>query len=369
MKSAHFDSCIIGAGAIGLAVARQLALSGQKVVVLEKTNCFGSGISSRNSEVIHAGLYYPPNTLKAHLCVTGRHKLYSFCQRYSIPHRQTGKLIVAHSKEQTRALHSLQTNASANDVPDLQLLDARQLQSIEPLVTGYAALLSPSTGIIDSHAFMSALVYDIQQQQGLLSLHTEFLSATYKNDHFNVNVLSVNEPYEFNCTHLINAAGLSAHQVAATIQNPIEPTIPALYYCKGSYFSYPGTAPFAHLIYPLPEPDTTGLGIHATLDMAGQVRFGPDTEYVASINYHVEASRKTQFTNAIQRYFPSLDTERLVPAYAGIRPKLQGPSQTPCDFTIDIHDSGLVNLYGIESPGLTSALAIAEHIANGLLEG
>ena len=360
MQQVHFDSCIIGAGVIGLAIARQLARAGRSTIILEQAGCIGSGISSRNSEVIHGGLYYAPNSLKAQLCVHGKHQLYQYCEQHRVPHRRIGKLIVARSSAQGEALQSIADNALENGVSDLEHIPAARLKAMEPEVAGCMALLSPSTGIIDGHALMQSLCMELEQHGGLLSLHTRFQHARFSGDHFDVTVSSVGEPYHFRCTHLINAAGLQAQSVAARIEAGQTPLIPPLHYCKGSYFALHGPAPFSRLIYPLPEPNTTGLGIHATLDLAGQVRFGPDTDYVTQVDYQVEPSRKARFIAAIKHYYPGLMEARLVPAYAGIRPKLQGPSAAPCDFRIDVNPSGVINLFGIESPGLTAALAIAE---------
>lgn len=366
----HFDSCIVGAGVVGLAIARRLALSGQSVVVIEKAPWYGSEISSRNSEVIHAGIYYPTGSLKAQLCVEGKEKLYQYCISHNIGHKKLGKLIVANSDAQAQDLAALKRKAEDNGVMDLQWVSTEQLRQWEPNVAGSAALLSPSTGIIDSHALMTSLVAEIESKQGILCLKTEFKRATCQGSDqsggFIVNVESVGEAYRFACTNLINCAGLGAQSVAANIQSSDAFDIPPLHHCKGCYFSLSGKSPFNRLIYPMPEANTTGLGVHATLDLSGQAKFGPDTEYLDGEDYQVPESRRSQFADAIKRYFPALDESRLTPAYAGIRPKIQGPGEPARDFIIQQSGAGLIQLFGIESPGLTSSLAIADHVAKML---
>ena len=365
----HFDCCVVGAGVVGLACARALAMRGYSTIVLEKSNSFGSGISSRSSEVIHAGIYYPTDSLKARLCVEGKQLLYEYCQRKAIPHRRLGKLIVATNDEQIEQLSVLASKANANGVSDLEWVDPTRLKNMEPLVRAKQALLSPSTGIIDSHILMSRLAQDLEAEQGLLSLNTEFMAATQCAEGFRVEVCSVGETYRFHCDYLVNAAGLGAPNVASRIDGCPPDDIPDLYLCRGCYFSMSGPAPFRHLIYPVPEPNNSGLGIHATLDLAGQVRFGPDVEYVDQEDYSIPQRKAFEFTSAIQRYFPSLDPQRLVPAYAGIRPKLQGPGREACDFEIRYCGSGLINLFGFESPGLTASLAIGATVSSLINRG
>jgi len=357
----HFDNCVVG-----LAIALALVQRGQSVLVLEKEPWYGSGVSSRNSEVIHAGIYYPVGSLKAKLCVEGKARLYHYCETHGVRHQLIGKLIVASSVEQNRELEAILQKARANGVEDLQWVDLAQLRAWEPQVAGHSALLSPSTGIVDSHGLMSALLAEIETGGGTLCLKTEFQSATPASEGYRVTVDSVGEPYHFHCTHLINAAGLGAQSVAGAIEGLTQDNIPPLYYCKGHYFSLSGASPFHRLIYPIPEANTTGLGIHATLDLQGQVRFGPDTLYQDQPDYSIPDSLRDKFAVAIRRYYPTLDEARLIPAYAGIRPKIQGPQDPAKDFIIDQPLPGLVNLFGIESPGLTSSLAIAEHVANQL---
>lgn len=363
----HFDSCIIGAGVIGLAIGCELARAGQTVLVLEQHSRYGSETSSRNSEVIHAGIYYPTGSLKAELCVEGRDRLYHYCEHNRIPHRPIGKLIVA-GPQQADALVQLQQQAAANNAGPLTWLDQKQLQQLEPEVRAEQALLSPHTGIISSQHLLDCLAAELQQHHGLLSLNTCFLAATRNGENYVVEVESVGEHYRFGCQHLINSAGLQATAIASRIEGVDPSSIPRLHFCKGSYFSLSGRAPFQHLIYPLPEANTTGLGIHATLDLAGNVRFGPDTEYLATPDYQVVTSRAPYFAAAIQRYYPGLQMDRLSPAYAGVRPKLQGPGDAPQDFRIDRSVPGLIQLFGIESPGLTSALALARRVRQWLLD-
>jgi L-2-hydroxyglutarate oxidase LhgO len=362
-KLDHVDVCVIGAGVVGLAVAKVFSERGKAVVVLEAQKCHGSGISSRNSEVIHAGLYYPDGSLKAKLCVEGKHLLYSFCEKFKVPHRRLGKLVVAKGTSQVDQLLTLQQKAIDNGVGDTSIIDASNLTALEPKVAGDAALHSPSTGIVDCHAFMDALLGVIESFGGSLSRDTEFKSAEYDGHDYTIQVVSVGESYRFKAALLVNCAGIEACEVAKKIEGVDPDSIPLLYLCKGSYFALRGRVPFRHLIYPLPEAGGTGLGVHATLDLGGQVRFGPDTEYVEQIDYDVDVRKRDSFTTAIMRYFPDIAPEHLSPAYAGIRPKLQAPGSSPVDFRIEMSAPGMVNLYGIESPGLTASLAIGDHVS------
>ena len=364
----HFDVCVVGAGVVGLAIARETSMSGMSVLVIEKEAEYGSGISSRNSEVIHAGIYYPEGSLKAKLCVEGKHLLYEYCKQRGIAHRRIGKLIVASSAEQHDELEALNKKAKRNGVDDLQWIDRVQLRAMEPNVSGECALLSPSTGIIDTHGLMTSLLADIESASGILSLQTAFQFAEPTASGFMVEVKSVNERFQFNCGFLINAAGLASQTVASNVMGLSTTAIPPLYYCRGRYFSLSGPSPFNHLVYPLPEANTTGLGIHATLDLGGQARFGPDVEYVDSEDYSLDQSCRPIFATAIRRYFPALDEDKLNPAYVGIRPKLQAPGAAAQDFVIRSSLPGLVNLFGIESPGLTSSLAIAKYVVTDMLQ-
>lgn len=357
-----FDCCVVGAGVVGLAIAYKLSSKGKSVIVLEQSDTIGSGISSRNSEVIHAGIYYPANSLKAKLCVAGKQSLYEFCDTFNVPHKRLGKMIVATNPAQADQLGDIESKALTNGVNDLLWLDKAKAVAMEPNVDAYAALWSPSTGIIDVHTYMSALDAGIQQHSGLVCLNTTFLEAEKLSSGYSVTVESVGETYSFETELLVNAAGLGAQSVSSKVDGVIQSTIPELHYCRGCYFSYTGKSPFNSLIYPTPEKNTTGLGVHATLDMGGQVKFGPDTEYIPEEDYTLDESRKESFFNAIKGYFPLVDIERLIPAYTGIRPKLQGPGEAPRDFEIELSAEGYIALYGIESPGLTSSLAIADHV-------
>jgi L-2-hydroxyglutarate oxidase LhgO len=357
------DCVVIGAGVIGLAVARRLAQLGREVIVLEAAEGIGTVTSSRNSEVIHAGIYYPAGSLMARMCVSGRHALYAYCREHGIPHRNCGKLIVATSPKETAKLASIRAHAEANGVDDLKTLSSDAARALEPALHCDAALLSPSTGIIDSHAFMLALRGEAEDAGAALAFHTPLLRA--KADRGWIELDAGGEaPMTLECRLLVNAAGLNASAVARGIEGmPIE-LIPHAYLAKGNYFSCSARAPFSHLIYPVPEPG--GLGVHLTLDMAGQARFGPDVEWVESIDYAVDPARAERFYPAIRRYWPTLPDGALMPSYSGIRPKIVPPAVAVQDFLIQGPSNhgvgGLINLFGIESPGLTSSLAIADYV-------
>ncbi|MDE1465412.1 NAD(P)/FAD-dependent oxidoreductase [Spartinivicinus poritis] len=367
------DFTIVGAGVVGLAIAARLATDNCTTVIVEQHPHFGEEVSSRNSEVIHAGIYYPSQSLKAQLCVRGKELLYDYCQRYQIPYQQCGKLIVACKQEEAQQLQRIYQQAEANGVNDLQWLDKSAVAALEPAINCSVALLSPSSGIIDSHQLMLRLLTEAEQQQAISLFGTQVNRVEPVSDGFIVHVTILSgaghqESYSFKTRWLINAAGLGAQQVAKGIEGLTDKDIPPLYYCKGHYFSLKGWSPFQHLIYPTPEVNTTGLGIHATLDLSGRVRFGPDTAYVDDVNYDVPESTAHSFYQAIKRYYPAINLQELMPAYAGIRPKLQGPGEPAKDFIIQTqtehHMPGLINLFGIESPGLTAALAIAEKVAH-----
>ncbi|MBU2713079.1 NAD(P)/FAD-dependent oxidoreductase [Zooshikella harenae] len=364
------DITIIGAGVIGLAIAARLAKPNRTVVILEQHKHIGEEISSRNSEVIHAGIYYPPQSLKARLCVQGKEQLYDFCQQYQIPHRRCGKLIVATSTSDEERLASLQQQAINNGVNDLQLLSSQQVKQLEPAIKATSALLSPSTGIIDSHQLLLTLTRLAEERGVFLLRNTQFKHGEISNNPFILDVQTSKEAYKFSSQVLINAGGLHAQTIANNLQGFPKHHIPPLFYCKGNYFKLASPLQLDHLVYPLPDTQTTGLGIHATIDLTGQVRFGPDTEYIDSISYDVSTHHLTTYYQAIQRYYPALKKEQLIPDYAGIRPKLQAPNSPPADFIIQTEAEhqipGLINLFGIESPGLTAALAIADNIANSL---
>jgi L-2-hydroxyglutarate oxidase LhgO len=364
----RIDTVVVGAGVVGLAVARALALAGNEVVVLESEPAFGSVTSARNSEVIHAGIYYPPGSLKAALCLRGKALLYDYCASHGLAHRRCGKLIVATQAAQIAALHKLLVQAQANGVHDLQWLTGDQARALEPALVCEAALLSPSTGIIDSHALMLALLGDAQSAGAELALCSPLLHARRQPEGF---VLSVGgeQPIEILARRLINAAGLAAPDLARRIEGLDTRHVPDAFYCKGNYFSCAGQPAFSHLIYPIPEQ--AGLGVHVTLDLGGQMRFGPDVQWLdgfdaAAPDYRVEPDRVAGMAEAIRRYWPGLPDGALSPAYSGIRPKISGPGEPAVDFRIDgpaEHGvAGLVNLLGIESPGLTACLAIAEQV-------
>jgi len=365
--SVDIDSVVVGAGVVGLAVARALAMTGREVIVVEAAEAIGTGISSRNSEVIHAGIYYPGGSLKAQLCVEGRQRLYAYCDERGVSHQRLGKLIVATDQAQQLALQGLLEQGRRNGVDDLQWLDAGQARALEPALSCVAALWSPSTGIVDSHGLMLALQGDAQTQGASLVFHTPLLSARCIEQGFELQMGGA-EPMTLSCRELINCAGLSAPEVASRIEGLPAQHVPTPRLCKGSYFSFSGRAPFRHLVYPAPE--SAGLGVHMTLDLGGQARFGPDVEWVERIDYRVNPARAEDFYAAIRRYWPGLPDNSLQPAYSGIRPKISGPGEPAADFRINgptVHGvPGLVNLFGIESPGLTSCLALAERVIKQL---
>ncbi|MBV9531394.1 MAG: NAD(P)/FAD-dependent oxidoreductase [Bradyrhizobium sp.] len=359
------DCVVVGAGVIGLAIARRLALVGREVIVLEAAEGIGTVTSSRNSEVIHAGIYYKAASLMARMCVTGKHALYRYCAEHGIPHRNCGKLIVATSANETDKLQSIRAHAEANGVRDLELLSGKMARALEPALACDAALLSPSTGIIDSHAYMLALRGDAEAAGAAFAFHTPVLRARAKKDRIEIDAGGA-APMTLECTCLVNSAGLDAPEIARSIEGMPAELIPRRYLAKGNYFSCSGKTPFSHLIYPVPEPG--GLGVHLTLDMAGQARFGPDVEWVDHIDYAVDPSRAERFYPAIRRYWPALPHGALMPSYSGIRPKIVPPSVAVQDFVIqgprDHGVAGLINLFGIESPGLTASLKIAEHVSD-----
>ncbi len=362
------DCVVIGAGVVGLAVARALAMAGREVLVLESEAAIGTATSARNSEVIHAGIYYPQGSLKARLCVSGRAALYDFCARFGVEHRRCGKLIVATDAAQREDLAQIRQHALANGVNDLRLLDAAQVHALEPDLHAVAALLSPDTGIIDSHGLMLALQGDAEHHGALLALRAPVDGIVCEDDGFVIEV-GGDAPMRLHANTLVNSAGHGAPALAARMQGLPAACVPRSWYAKGSYFSLAGRTPFQHLIYPLPEPG--GLGTHLTLDLAGRARFGPDVEWVDRLDYTLDPARADRFYAAIRRYWPALPDQALQPAYTGIRPKISGPGQPNADFRIDgpaDHGiAGLVNLFGIESPGLTSSLAIGDHVC-ALLE-
>ena len=359
---------VIGAGVVGLAAARALAQTGRDVIVVERHGGIGEETSSRNSEVIHAGIYYPTASLKARLCVAGKRALYAYCEEKTLEHRRCGKLIVASQASQETVLDALATQGAANGVEGLERIDAETLRRYEPAVRGSAALWSPSTGILDSHALMLALQGDLEAAGGFVALATELVRATVLDDGFALELRDGDARVTLRARELVNAAGLAASSVAQRIAGLPAPFIPTTRFAKGNYFTLLGTPPFRHLVYPVPEPG--GLGVHATLDLGGRVRFGPDVEWLETPNYTVDPNRAAPFYAAIRRYWPALPDGSLEPAYAGVRPKLVRRGEPAADFRIDAPErhgvAGLVNLFGIESPGLTAALAIGDEVVDCL---
>ncbi len=357
------ESVVVGAGVIGLAIARSLSAAGQEVVVLEAEADIGTGTSSRNSEVIHAGIYYPTGSLKARLCVSGRDMLYRYCAEHGVEHRRLGKLIVAGNRGDLETLQKLQDKASANSVDDLRFVSKEELSQLEPEVDGAGALISPSTGIVDSHGLMLAYQGEAEDNGMAIAVNSPLLAAKVTGSGFELQAGGASS-MTLGCRKLINSAGLGAQEVANAISGLDARHIPQRYLNKGSYFTMRGRAPFRHLIYPVPP--SASLGIHLTLDLAGQARFGPDQEWIDEINYAVDPTRAKAFYDSVRRYYPGLADDALDPAYSGIRPKIQAPGDPMADFAIsgprDHGVPGLVNLFGMESPGLTSSLAIGEYV-------
>jgi len=355
------DVIVIGAGVVGLAVARAFALRGREVLILEANPQFGMETSSRNSEVIHAGIYYPRNSLKARLCVAGRDQLYTFCESNGVGFRICGKLIVATSQSQLRGLEQIRSAASGNGV-ELSALTREAALRLEPQLNCVGALYSPLTGIVDSHEYMLSLLGHVEEHGGSLVCDSRVTSLEPQAGGLLVGVNG--EAASLLAGTVVNSAGLSAPAVARLVL-PAD-CVPALHFAKGTYFSLAGRSPFQHLVYPIPEHG--GLGVHLTLDLGGRARFGPDVQWVDALNYDVDPRRAEQFYSAIREYWPALQDGALAPAYAGIRPRITGPGEPLADFRIDgpqVHGvAGLVNLFGIESPGLTSSLAIADYVVN-----
>jgi L-2-hydroxyglutarate oxidase LhgO len=373
------DAVVIGAGVVGLAVARALALQGREVIVIEKETAIGQGVSSRNSEVIHAGLQYPVGSLKARFAVRGKQMLYDYCAQLGIHHRQCGKLVVACDASEHAALQAMQAKATANGV-STRWLSAQEAIAMEPQLHCTAALHSPSTGIVDSHGFMLSLQGDLENAGGIVVLGTQVLSVelALPKSHLphNIQALSCaeNSVTELQANLIINAASLHACQLARSFTGLDTQHIPREYFAKGSYFQLAAKAPFSQLVYPTSNQDW--LGVHLTLDLGGQAKFGPDLEWLEAqtpdqIDYTVNPERAASFYAAIRRYWPALPDGALQPSYSGVRPKIYGPGQSAPDFRIDgaaVHGiDGLVNLFGIESPGLTSCMAIGDYVAEMLL--
>ncbi len=364
------EAVVVGAGVIGLAAARALALRGHEVIVLERAYTIGFETSSRNSEVIHGGLYYPQGSLKALTCVEGRERLYAYCRDHHVPHARLGKLIVATSEDELPGVEKIAAAALANGVTNLEWLSASEARRLEPELCCVAALLSPATGIIDSHALMLAYQGEAEAAGAMIAFRAPVLSGRVRADGFELVVGGPGEdsPATIRCRTLINAAGLYAPALARAIAGIPPETIPTAYFCRGAYFTLSGRTPFRRLIYPVPVAG--GLGVHVTLDLAGQARFGPDVEWIGAVDYAVDARRGDAFYAAVRRYWPGLRDGALQPGYAGIRPKISGPHEPAADFVVQgpaAHGiPGLVNLYGIESPGLTASLPLADRVVAAL---
>lgn len=359
--SERVDCVVIGAGVIGLAIARALAMSGRDVIVLEADAVIGNGTSSRNSEVIHAGLYYEPQSLKARFCRAGRDMLYAYCAERGVAHRRIGKLVVATSDPEREALHTIADRAAQNGVADLEYLEADAVAKLEPAVRASAALLSPSTGIIDLHGYMLSLQGDAEDRGAMIAFHAPVEGGEIRDDGVVLRVGGA-DPMTLHARHVVNAGGLTAHRIAASLDGLPRDAVPAIRYAKGNYFSLAGKAPFGRLIYPVPVKG--GLGVHLTYDLGGKARFGPDVEWIDTVDYTVSADRAETFGDAVRRYWPDLPDGALQADYAGIRAQIAGMAVS--DFVIENSTGVLVNLFGIELPGLTSSLAIADHV-RGLL--
>lgn len=358
------ECVVVGAGVVGLACAAAIARSGREVLVLEAEDAIGTHCSSRNSEVIHSGMYYDPGSLKAKLCVEGRKSLYRYAQERGIAHRQTGKIIVATSPDQLSRLEAIGQNAAANGVTDLACLTSEQANQLEPEVRCHAALFSPSTGIIDSHGLMLALQADLESDGGMVVAKTPVAEISASDNGFVIKTSGENST-RLRTRYLVNSAGMHAPSLARKIEGLSPSSIPSSYYAIGHYFRLAGASPCKHLVYPVPEPG--GLGIHLTLDLGGQARFGPDVQWIDAVDYSFDECRLEAFCEAIRKYLPSVTEQQLSPDYTGIRPKISAPGDPNADFKIDGHAAhgvkGLVNLFGIESPGLTSCLSIADYVA------
>jgi L-2-hydroxyglutarate oxidase LhgO len=358
---------VVGAGVIGLAVARALALAGHAVIVAEATNAIGTGISSRNSEVIHAGLYYPSGSLRARHCPVGRRALYELAASHGVLHRKCGKLVVAAQADEIAGLQAIHAQALANGVEGVAIISAQEAQKLEPALSCVAAMISPETGVIDSHRFMLALHGDLEDHGGAIAFNTSIERLDRSQGAWQAR-FGGSDPQSIAVDAVVNCAGLGAQRLArATAGYPCE-RIPRLVLAKGNYFNYSGRPVFSRLIYPVPVPG--GLGVHVTLDLAGRMRFGPDVEWIESENYDVASERAQSFYASIRKYWPALPDNSLAPDYAGIRPKLSGPGEPPADFMVEgpaQHGlAGLVNMFGIESPGLTCALSLAAEVTRYL---
>jgi L-2-hydroxyglutarate oxidase LhgO len=362
--SESVECIVVGAGVVGLAVARALAERGLETIIVESESAIGTATSSRNSEVIHAGIYYPQGSLKARFCVEGRKRLYAYCAERGIEARRCGKLIVATTGEQVGTLAGIIEKARANGVDDLVMISRDEALGMEPALSCVAAVHSPSTGIVDSHGFMLGLQGDFEAAGGMIAFNAPLEHADCRADGITMAV-GGEAPMELRAKVVVNSAGLHAQALARRFAGLPQDTVPPTYYCKGNYYSLAGRSPFSRLIYPVPE--AAGLGVHLTIDLGGQTRFGPDVEWIDDLDYEVDPRRADHFYSEIRNYWPALPDGALMPGYSGIRPKIQAPHEPARDFVVhgpaEHGVAGLVNLYGIESPGLTSALAIADHVA------
>ncbi len=363
----HVQTLVIGAGVVGLAIARALGRSGREVIVLERAAAVGTETSSRNSEVIHSGIYYPTGSLKAQLCVRGRDLLYEYCETKSVNHRRTGKLIVATSSDEVPSLEKYFDLAQRNRVGEIAWLSGDEVRELEPGVCCVRALHIPYTGIVDSHGLMNSVWADLQAAGGEVVFQSEVLSGRRRPDGlFELDVAGLDET--ITCRELVNSAGLYAPDLARKLAGCAGERAPVAYYARGHYFSLAGRSPFSRLVYPI--ANSAGLGIHVTIDLAGRARFGPDVQWIDGVDYAFGQSRQENFAEAIRLYYPALDVGRLYPDYTGIRPKIVPPGAPAADFRIDgpaAHGiAGLVHLYGIESPGLTSCFALAERCVQEL---
>lgn len=359
------DCVVIGAGVVGIAVARSMAMAGREVYVLEESEGIGNHASSRNSEIIHAGIYYPTGSLKAKLCVQGRDLLYNYCEAKNIRNNRIGKLVVAVDDGDIPKLEAIDRQARINGVDDLVWLIGSEIRELEPLLQGERAILSPSTGIVDSHGLMLALLSDAEQYGAIIAFASPLLGGRLTEEGVELDIGGT-DPMTFQCDTVINCGGVQAQAVARSLEGFPESCIPDAFMCKGNYFSCSVKPPFSRLIYPV--PDEAGLGIHLTFDLSGQARFGPDTEWVDEFDYQIDERRVEIFYGAIRRYWPKLPSESLQPDYCGIRAKISGPYDAVADFQIQGPEThgvlGLVNLFGIESPGLTASMAIADEVVD-----
>src|SRR5882757_2834230 len=354
---------VVGAGVVGLAIARAAALGGHEVIVAEAADAIGTGVSSRNSEVIHAGLYYPTGSKRAYHCPRGRRMLYDFCASHGVPHRKCGKLVVATNASEMERLEGILAQAKINGVEGVDIIDGAAARRLEPDLACVAAMRSPETGIVDSHRYMLALQGDLEDRSGVVALNTPIERLRRAGGGWAVDFGGA-DPQSIRVDAVVNSAGLGAQKLGRATEGYPAERVPPLFLGKGSYFAFAGRPVFSRLIYPVPIPG--GLGVHVTLDMAGRMRFGPDVEWVGEENYDVDAARSAAFYARIRDYWPGLPDNGLVPDYSGIRPKLTGPGEPAADFMIEGPNehgvSGLMHLFGIESPGLTSSLSLADEV-------